>query len=775
MKVSDAVQEVLGTAYLTARDRHHEYITPEHLLYALLSYESILYVLKKCEMEVDTLKKQLESFFEEHVPTMDKAVEPEQTVGFHGVVERAVMHTESAQKEYLELSDILVSILDENETFAAYFLFKDGLTKYQLIEVISHGLPLYLKQDEGSSQEENGDDENEEEEQDDAGAQHRKQASKKQSALDKFTRNLTEASFKNELDPLIGREKILDRTLRVLCRRTKNNPILVGEPGVGKTALAAGIAERIVSGKVPKAIRDVELFELDMGSLLAGTKYRGDFEERLKAVINELKKKKAILFIDEIHTIIGSGSVSGGSLDGANLLKPALANGDMRCIGSTTDDEFKKIFSKDGALTRRFQKVEVPETTQRETLEIIKGLRGRFEDYHHISYSDSALKQAVELSDKYIQERRMPDKAIDVIDEAGAFLQMQAIVKKGDKDSALQNTPKVDIKIIEKIVASIARIPVSKVSKTEVDRLFQLDKALKQLIFGQDEAVDSVVSSIKRSRAGFSKPNKPVASFLFVGPTGVGKTELCVQLANLLGVSLVRFDMSEYQEKHTVSRLVGAPPGYVGYDEGGLLTDAVRKQPYTVLLLDEIEKAHQDIYNILLQVLDYATLTDNNGRKADFRNVIIVMTSNAGARDIGKRMIGFIEKSVGNSAAIDQAVERLFSPEFRNRLDKIVNFNHLEHNEILSIVDKEIQEFQTLLRDKKVEMEVSDDAREWFAANGFSPEFGARNIARLIQNSLKDTLVDRILFGDLQHGGKVIVDVKDDAVVIETKLITQKS
>jgi len=780
MKVSDAVQEVLGTAYLTARERHHEYITPEHLLYSLLTYETIRYVLRETGLAAGALKKELEEFFEQYIPVFDEPIEPEQTVGFHGVVERAVMHTESAQKEYLELTDILVSILDEEETFAAYFLFKNGITKYRLLEIISHGLPGYLKQDQGEPEELNSDSADAEEEQEEQQEEKPRSKDRKQRALDRYTRNLTAAAEHNELDPLIGRKKILDRTLRVLCRRTKNNPVLVGEPGVGKTALASGIAARIVSDSVPKALQGAELYELDMGSLLAGTKYRGDFEERLKAVINELTQKKSILFIDEIHTIIGSGSVSGGSLDGANLLKPALASGDLRCIGSTTEDEFKKIFSKDGALTRRFQRVEVPETTEGETLEIIKGLRDRFETYHRVSYSASALKQAVELSGKYIQDRRMPDKAIDVIDEAGAYLQMQEIVKRGagrKKDSAAEseNPPKVDTKIIEKIVASIARVPVSRVSKTEIDRLFQLDASLKHLVFGQDEAIDAVTASIKRSRAGFSKPSKPVASFLFVGPTGVGKTELCVQLANLLGVQLIRFDMSEYQEKHTVSRLVGAPPGYVGYDEGGLLTDAVRKQPYAVLLLDEIEKAHQDIYNILLQVLDYATLTDNNGRKADFRNVIIVMTSNAGARDIGKRMIGFLEKTVGNSAAVGEAVERLFSPEFRNRLDKIVNFNHLGHEQVLAIVDKEIQEFQALLRNRKVQLELTDAAREWFAEHGFSQEFGARNIARLIQNTLKDTLVDRILFGDLQQGGQVTADVQGDEIVISSTLASQKN
>ncbi len=509
----------------------------------------------------------------------------------------------------------------------------------------------------------------------------------------------------------------------------------------------------------------MEVFELDMGSLLAGTKYRGDFEERLKAVINELQESRSILFIDEIHTIIGAGSVSGGSLDGSNLLKPALADGTLRCIGSTTNDEYKKIFSKDGALSRRFQRVDVPETTDKETLSILRGLQGRFEHYHRVSYSERALKTAVELSMRYLQERRLPDKAIDVIDEAGALIQMK---KAGSKRTL--RIPRVDTKTIEQIVASMAKVPVTKVTRTENQKLQLLDKELKSYVFGQDRAVEAVASAIKRSRAGFAKPQKPVASFLFVGPTGVGKTELCVQLSRTLDIPLIRFDMSEYQEKHTVSRLVGAPPGYVGYDEGGLLTDAVIRQPHAVLLLDEIEKAHQDIYNILLQVFDYATLTDNMGRKADFRNVIIVMTSNAGARDLGKRMIGFIEDTVGSSA-IGTAVERFFAPEFRNRLDSIVTFNHLGNREIRFIVDKEIAEFAKMLEKRKVVMEVTEQARRWYAENGFSKEFGARNIARVVQETLKDVLVDRILFGDLQQGGSVVVHLRDGKIAVDSQLV----
>ncbi len=768
MKVSDAVQEVLGTAYLTARERHHEYITPEHLLYALLSYESIQFVLKECRISVAELQQHIEMYFEEYVPVMEKDFEPEQTVGFHGVVERAVVHTESAQKEYLELTDLLVSLFDEHETFGQYFLARQGMSKYRLLEVISHGLPTHLNKEEFEEDDDEDADEPEPiQSEDDSDAQEVpiKKSQRGREALQRFTRNLTEAARKDHLDPLIGRTEIIERTLRVLCKRTKNNPILVGDPGVGKTALAGGIALRVIHGTVPQALRDMEVYELDMGSLLAGTKYRGDFEERLKAVINELQETKSILFIDEIHTIIGAGSVSGGSLDGSNLLKPALADGTLRCIGSTTNDEYKKIFSKDGALSRRFQRVDVPETTDKETLSILRGLQERFESYHRVTYSESALKSAVDLSMRYLHERKLPDKAIDVIDEAGAFLQMKkAHVKK------LSRIPRVDTKTIEKIVASMAKVPVTKITRTETQKLQQLEHEIKSRLFGQDKAVEAVASAIKRSRAGFSKPQKPVASFLFVGPTGVGKTELCVQLSNILEVPLLRFDMSEYQEKHTVSRLVGAPPGYVGYDEGGLLTDAVRRQPHAVLLLDEIEKAHQDIYNILLQVFDYATLTDNMGRKADFRNIIIVMTSNAGARDLGKRMIGFIEEKVGNSA-VGTAVEKFFVPEFRNRLDSIVTFNHLGKEEILFIVDKEVAEFSQMLSKRRVVMHVSQEAREWYAANGFSQEFGARNISRIIQDTLKDVLVDRILFGDLQRGGEVTVSVKDGAITVETELV----
>ncbi|NQT57540.1 MAG: ATP-dependent Clp protease ATP-binding subunit ClpA [Bacteroidetes bacterium] len=769
MKVSEKVQEALGTAYLTAREHHHEYITPEHLLYSLLYYDESIFILESSGIDIELLKEKLNTFFAEKLPLVELDGEPTQSVGFQDVIERAVLHTESSRKEFLELSDILASIFDEPESYASFFLEKEGLTKYILLEIISHRLPGFLENmDDQQQSSDTHIDQNEGDRAEGDSNSGQSGQSKKKSPLELYTQNLSHAAIEGTLDPLIGREQILDRTLQILCRRIKNNPILVGDPGVGKTALAAGIAQRIQTGNVPARLKKAEVFELDMGGLLAGTKYRGDFEERLKAVLKELEQREAILFIDEIHTIIGAGSVSGGSVDGANLLKPSLASGKIRCIGSTTQDEFKKIFNRDGALSRRFQKVEVPETTQEETLDILKGLKKRYEEYHHVRYTDKAIKAAVELSTKYIRERCLPDKAIDVIDEAGAFMQLQTAAEKPDGSRSGKKVKRVDVRFIEKIVAGIARVPVTNVNKSEIDRLKVLETELETRLFGQNEAVLTVSSAIKRNRAGFGNERKPVASFLFVGPTGVGKTELCVQLADVLDIPMIRFDMSEYQEKHTVSRLVGSPPGYVGYDEGGLLTDAVRRQPHAVLLLDEIEKAHQDVYNILLQILDYATLTDNMGRKADFRNVIIIMTSNAGARDLGKRMIGFVEAAAGTSS-VGNALEKIFSPEFRNRLDKIVTFKRLAHKEIMLIVEKEIHDFSAQLKKKQVKLEVSNQAVEWFAVKGYSDEFGARNISRLVQDRLKDFFVDEILFGTLSGGGTACVDIKDDELDLQTK------
>ncbi|MBN1685216.1 MAG: AAA family ATPase, partial [Spirochaetales bacterium] len=628
------------------------------------------------------------------------------------------------------------------------------VTRYNLLKVISHG--GILQRPDGTEDEFTGMEPAATEEAEDDGKRKRK----KKDALSQFTRDLTRAAKDGELEPLIGREVILERSIQVLCRRLKNNPILVGDPGVGKTAVAEGLAARIADGKVPQVLREYTLYALDMGALLAGTRYRGDFEERLKAVIGELeRRKKVILFIDEIHTIVGAGAVSGGSMDASNLLKPALQAGHIRCMGSTTFDEYKKFFDRDRALSRRFQKIEVKETSPEETYEILLGLKERYEEYHNVTFTEGALKAAVDLSAQYINDRFLPDKAIDVIDEAGAYMRIQAY-KDGVETHYTLGEPEV-----ERIIAKIAQIPERSVSVSEKDRLKNLENELKARIYGQDQAVDTVVQAVKRSRAGFRQPDKPVANFLFVGPTGVGKTELARQLADILGVPIHRFDMSEYQEKHTVARLVGSPPGYVGYEEGGLLTDAIRKTPHAVLLLDEIEKAHQDVFNVLLQVMDYATLTDNAGRKADFRNVIIIMTSNAGARDLGKALIGFGERRVSESAVKD-AVERAFSPEFRNRLDKIVTFNGLDEGIVLQIVDKEIRFFATQLKEKKVEIEVSEECRKWIAREGFSNEFGARNVARLVQDKIKAYFVDEVLFGELSEGGRALVDIKDDEIAV---------
>jgi ATP-dependent Clp protease ATP-binding subunit ClpA len=657
-----------------------------------------------------------------------------------------------------------VSILDETKSFGAFYLKKAGITLYNLLEVISHGGLLSSDPDNRQRQEEAPEtDEGEEEEARGAGGRRRL----RRSALEMFTRELTKAAREGELEPLIGREDILERTVQVLCRRLKNNPVLVGDPGVGKTAIAEGLAQRIAEENVPELLKGYEVFLLDMGSVVAGTRYRGDFEERLKQVIKELEKKeRVILFIDEIHTIVGAGAVSGGSLDASNILKPAIASGRIRCLGSTTYDEFKKYFERDRALSRRFQKIEVTETTPEETFQILQGLRDRYEEYHQVKYTDEALQSAVDLSDQYINDRFLPDKAIDVIDEAGAYMRILAF--RGGLTTSPE--PVLTQTDIEKVVSKIAKIPEKTVSASEVDRLMTLSEDLQSVLFGQDQAIEAVVQAVKNSRAGFREPNKPVANFLFVGPTGVGKTELARQLADNLGIAMHRFDMSEYQERHTVSRLIGSPPGYVGYDEGGLLTDAIRKTPHAVLLLDEVEKAHPDIFNVLLQIMDYATLTDNAGRKADFRNVILIMTSNAGARELGKASIGFGERVIGKDAIVD-AVDRIFNPEFRNRLDSVVSFNRLDERVILQIVDKEIRFFEAQLVEKGINLEVSDACRHYLAEKGYSPEFGARNIARLVQQKIKDFFVDSVLFGELKKGGKAYVDLnaKNGEVIVKTR------
>ena len=744
MRVSDEVQEVLNVAYLDAKEKNHEYLTPEHVLKAALSLGTVHRIIADLGADPDDLRRELDIHLEAHIPVVAEG-EPVQSLGFQGIIEQAVFHTESSQKGVVDIGDILVAIFNLEDSFGAYYLKKAGVTRYNLLHVISHGVGASVGEE---SQEED--------------ALTGEGTKKKRNVLRAFTVELTELAREGELDPLIGREDIIERTVQILCRRLKNNPVFVGDPGVGKTALVEGLAQRIVEDRVPSFLRGFRIFSLDMGSLIAGTRFRGDFEERLKLVLNELQRlRNVILHIDEIHTVVGAGAVSGGSMDASNLLKPALQSGRLRCIGSTTYDEFKKYFDKDRALSRRFQKIEVPETSVEETVGILQGLKSKYEDFHQVIYDAGALRAAVDLSSKYLADRALPDKAIDVIDEAGAYMRIMSFKEQLDDE----NTPTVSVYDMEKVVAKMAKVPEKTVSSTEVDKLKNLEAELKKVLFGQDEAVRAVVEAVKRSRAGFREEGKPVASFLFVGPTGVGKTELARQLASHFGIPLNRFDMSEYQEKHTVSRLIGSPPGYVGYEEGGLLTDSIRKSPHSVLLLDEIEKAHQDIFNVLLQIMDYATLTDNAGRKADFRNVIIIMTSNAGARDLGKPIIGFTGGEVSEHA-ISESVDRIFAPEFRNRLDRVVRFNRLGDEVVLRIVDKEIGSFQRQLAEKGIGLEVTDRCRRWIAEKGYSTQFGARNISRLVQDKIKTYFVDEVLFGQLSGGGKAVADIENDLVMI---------
>ena len=744
MELNSVLNEVLMAAFNEATAKKHEYLTPEHILYASLFFEEGQILIEALGGNVNNLKTTIENFFDKKMEKFE-GDEPKQSVGFQNVMERAIWHTASAQKETLDLGDVYVSILDEEESYAAYFMGLEGITRYELLKYISHEVSAYP--DKKFDSDEYAD-----------SPADKKEADKGKKFLEAFTVELTAKAERNEIDPLIGREDILERTIQVLARRTKHNPIHVGDPGVGKTAITEGLAQRIADGNVPEKLKGLKIYSLDMGALLAGTKFRGDFEDRLKKIVQELKKlNDVILFIDEIHTVVGAGAVSGGSLDASNMLKPILTSGEIKCIGTTTYEEYKKHFDKDRALSRRFQKIEIPEPAIDETIEILKGLRQRYEQYHQVNYTDESLEAAAELSAKYINDRYLPDKAIDVIDEAGAF----ARIYRADEGEVIDIKP-TDV---ERVVALIAKLPEKSVSTTEKVKLKDLASDLQSTIFGQDNAVSMVVDAIKRSRAGFGNPDKPIASFLFVGSTGVGKTELARQLALNMGVEMHRFDMSEYQEKHTVARLIGAPPGYVGYEEGGLLTEAVRKTPHAVLLLDEIEKAHSDIFNTLLQVMDYATLTDNTGKKADFRNVIIIMTSNAGAREIGKRQTGFHERHIKEDA-IDSAVDRIFSPEFRNRLDSIVTFNDLSEDVVLNIVGKEINSFAEQLKLKKVTLEVTQECRKWLAKKGYSREFGARQIMRLIQEKLKGFFVDEVLFGRLTQGGYAIADIENDEIKV---------
>ncbi len=757
MEIQEELNRILAVAFADARGRRHEYLTPEHIFYASLFFASGAGIIGRCGANIELMKKELETYLNEKVPKAAKA-DPVPSLGFQDLMERAVVHSVAAEKKLLEIGDLYAALLEEKESFAAYLLLREGISRFKLLSVISHGMGEDKGVDVPSGTE------------DEAGGAANGQergmqapSPKGEGYLRQFTSELTAKARAGESEPLIGRGDILERTLQVLCRRFKNNPVHVGDPGVGKTAITEGLAQLVVQGKVPPALKNIRIYALDLGGLLAGTRYRGDFEERLKKVLAAMQdEKNAVLFIDEIHTIIGAGAVSGGSLDASNILKPVLAQGKLRCIGTTTHEEYKKYFEKDRALSRRFQKIEIPEPSIDETYEILQGLRRRYEEYHRVRYSDEVLHAAAELSGKYINDRFLPDKAIDVIDEAGALARMKAAAKAGPVA--------ISVDAVEHVVSRIAKIPRRSVSASENRNLQLLEKELKARIFGQDEAVEKAAWAIKRSRAGFREADKPVAKFLFVGPTGVGKTELARQLAEVLGVPLLRFDMSEYQEKHTVSRLVGSPPGYVGYEEGGLLTEAVRKSPYAVLLLDEIEKAHADIFNTLLQVMDYATLTDNSGRKADFRNVVLIMTSNAGAKELGRPAMGF--KGEHLSGSVTQAVEKLFSPEFRNRLDTIITFRHLDEDVVARIVRKMIGEFSLQLKEKGVNLRVGPEAVAWVAKRGFSRVFGAREVSRLVQEKIKNPFVDEVLFGRLKDGGKAEVKVVKNELVIK---ITDKT
>ncbi len=744
--LSQELEFSLNTAFRDARTRGHEYITVEHLLAALLDNPSAVKVLRACGGKVDELRDNLSSFLDTNVPKMphDSEAEAQPTIGFQRVIQRAVLHVQGVGKKEVTGANVLVAIFGEKDSHAVYFLHQQNISRFDVVNFISHGI---------SKVPEEGQNELPAPEETEEGAG---QATER-SPLDLFTVNLNEQARLGKIDPLIGRETELERTIQVLCRRRKNNPLFVGEAGVGKTAIAEGLAKKIVDGEVPEVLAESTIYSLDMGALLAGTKYRGDFEKRLKAVINQLKKQPhAVLFIDEIHTIIGAGAASGGAMDASNLLKPALGSGDLKCIGSTTYQEYRGIFEKDRALSRRFQKIDVTEPSVDETVQILRGLRSRFEEHHGVRYTQQALRSAVELSARYINDRHLPDKAIDVIDEAGAGMRLLAPSKRKKT---------IGVHDIENIVAKMARIPPKQVSSSDRQALRNLDRDLKMVVYGQDEAIDALSTSIKLSRAGLGDEDHPIGCYLFAGPTGVGKTEVTRQLANTMGVELIRFDMSEYMERHTVSRLIGAPPGYVGFDQGGLLTDAINKHPHAVLLMDEIEKAHPDVFNLLLQVMDHGTLTDNNGRKADFRNVVIVMTTNAGAERLQRRSMGFTEQSHRGDEI--QEINRIFSPEFRNRLDAIINFKALDEETIKHVVDKFILELEAQLADKNVTVDLDDDARAWLARHGYDPSMGARPMARLIQDKIKRRLADELLFGALSEGGEVKVRVRDDDLEFE--------
>ncbi|MFO7728533.1 MAG: ATP-dependent Clp protease ATP-binding subunit ClpA [Desulfonatronovibrio sp.] len=732
--LSKELERIIARAIREVKVRHHEYLTLEHILYAYLLDDKGKEVLSGCGVDMFKLKNQLERFFLDHLEVMPPSGDREivQTIGVQRAMHRALGHVQSAGKQMIQAGDLLAVMFEEEEAFAVYYLRTQGLSRLDVLEYISHEMDSDLP---GSAC---------------PGCKPKEKS--EQSNLAKYTEDLVEKAKKGLIDPLVGRELEMKRVIQVLLRRRKNNPIFVGDPGVGKTAMAEGLALQIKDKKVPDSFLKTRIYALDMGSLLAGTKFRGDFEARLKGVINELKKiKGAILFIDEIHTIVGAGATSGGSMDASNILKPVLASGEMRCIGSSTYEEYKNYFEKDKALSRRFQKIELAEPGTQESMDILKGLKPYYEAFHHVRFLPSAIEAAVDLSARFINDRFLPDKAIDVMDEAGAVHVLEG-APKGKKQ--------VTSRDIEKVIATMAKIPPRQISSSDKGKLLDLEKDLKNVIFGQDKAVDILSRAIKRSRAGLREKNKPVGNFLMIGPTGVGKTELSRQLAEVLGVNFIRFDMSEYMEKHAVARLIGAPPGYVGFDQGGLLTEAIRKNPYSVLLLDEIEKAHPDMFNILLQIMDYATLTDNNGRKADFRHAVILMTSNAGAREMSSKSIGFGREGDDDATAKGlSAVEKLFSPEFRNRLDAIVPFNSLNSKIMKMVVDKNIDELNSQLKDKKIKLILSRSARSWLAEKGYDPVFGARPLSRVIQEEIKDPLADKLLFEDLSKKNTLKVEL----------------
>ena len=742
--LSKELEFTLNLAFKEAREKNHEFMTVEHLLFALLGNPSAVTVLRACGADLDLLKKEVGNFLEETTPKLSKddTRETQPTLGFQRVLQRAVFHVQSSDKTEVTGANVLVAIFSEQESQAVYFLNKSDITRLDVVNYISHGISKVYDQPEENL---------------DNGDQGELPDSTAKQPLESFASNLNELAAQGRIDPLIGRRDEIQRTIQILCRRRKNNPLFVGEAGVGKTALAEGLAKMIVDGDVPEVLLNSTIYSLDMGSLVAGTKYRGDFEKRLKAVLGQIKKEEgAILFVDEIHTMIGAGAASGGVMDASNLMKPMLASGDLKCIGSTTYQEYRGIFEKDHALSRRFQKIDINEPSVEETITILKGLKSRFEDFHNVKYSPKALRIAAELSDRYINDRHLPDKAVDVIDEAGASQRLRPASKRKKT---------IGVVDIEHVIAQMARIPEKSVSASDKATLGTMERDLKMVVYGQDPAIETLTAAIKMSRSGLGNKDRPIGSFLFAGPTGVGKTEVTRQLARIMGLELVRFDMSEYMERHTVSRLIGAPPGYVGYDQGGLLTEAISKNPHSVLLLDEIEKAHPDVFNLLLQVMDHGTLTDNNGRQADFRHVVLVMTTNAGAHEMSRASIGFTRQDHSSDAM--EIIKKMFTPEFRNRLDSIVHFNALDPSVMEKVVDKFIFELEAQLQEQQVTIEVEESARLWLAVHGHDEKMGARPMARIIQQHIKKPLADELLFGRLAHGGHVIVHQEGAGLAFE--------